>query len=610
MKRHILPILAVVAVLCVLCCIRVPQASNDPSDDTAPQTDASGPSGATSTPTAASPTQPTAPLPTEPEVDLTPVIPAVYGDTFVRVKDYIPGIFTDLRYASTLNPVGRAVYDFRDAYLRYGTVEKLLSVQRELQQQGLSLKLWDAFRPASAQRLLSDASEDYTRGSAVAVTLTDETGAELAMPSDFGERASAQEATGAAGENARLLRALMECCGFTASDDCWWHFEDTARYDADDYFDPAVVSVQYANCTTSLTLRAKPRSDGAKLGNVPAGEAMILLGWQDKYAYVDYGGTRGFVSSEYLLPDAQWRPNEVLSVVRETDTYTYEQMQQDIAALAEAYPTLLRVGSIGTSELGRDLTLLIVGDPNAEHHVLIHASIHAREHMTSWVAMAITEYWLSRGMAGCEDTCFHIIPMVNPDGVTLAQTGELTEQQLSIYRYDLANGYTNASRRDYASTWKANGLGIDLNRNFDAAWKATSSRSAPSTERYKGDAPCSAAETAALRDYTLALMPDATVSCHSTGSVIYYEYGTKAAPNAASKSLGQAVRAVSGYTLVGQGGLDAGGYKDWCIDSLGIPSVTIEMGCAACPLPARELYSVFMRNVRLLPALAAWVGSY
>ncbi len=610
MKRHVFLLSAAALLLCALCLIRVPQLGNTPQDDTVPQTDGTQPSADASDPSEPSAfptTQPT--MPTEPEEDLTPVIPAVYDDTFVRVSDYISDIDTQLRYASTRNPAGTALYDFRDAYLRYGTVKKLLSAQEELQNRGLSLKIWDAFRPTSVQAASPTGSDACTRGSAVALTLTDADGRELAMPSDFGASIGADEATGQAAENARLLRTVMERCGFAASDACWWYFEDTARYDVDTCFDPAVVSRWYANCSTSLALRAKPRTDAAKLGNIPAGEDMILLGWQDKFAYVDYRGTRGYVSSDYLLPDAQWRPDELLTIVRETDTYTYAQMQLDIAALAEAYPTLLQVSSIGTSELGRDLTLLIVGDPDAPNHVLIHASIHAREHMTSWVVMAITEYRLSRGLAGCEDTCFHIIPMVNPDGVTLAQTGELTAQQLSIYRQDKANGYTSASQSVYASTWKANGLGVDLNRNFDAAWRATSSRSNPSAERYKGESPCSAAETAALRDYTLALMPDVTVSCHSTGSVIYYEYGNKTAPNAASKSLGQAVKAVSGYSLVGQSGLDAAGYKDWCIDSLEIPSITIEMGCSACPLPAREQYAAFMRNVRLLPVLAAWVNA-
>ena len=372
-------------------------------------------------------------------------------------------------------------------------------------------------------------------------------------------------------------------------------------------FDPDGALLWRANCETYLTLRRTPYSNGDAIGKVKAGDQVTVLGWQEKYALVDYQGKQGYVLSDYLAPGNGWSITEALSIVKPTEFYSYNQMQKDIAALAKAYPKLLQVGSIGKSELGKDLTLLKVGDPNATKHVIIHASIHAREHVTTWTVMAMVEYWLGQNMAGCEDTLFHIIPMLNPDGVHLAQTGVYTDLQQQIYQNDKNKGYTGSGKWGYAATWKANGLGVDLNRNFDAAWKTTSSRGGPSSERYKGEAPNSAAETAALANYTLALMPDATISYHSTGSIIYYEYGNKKGVNAASKSLGQAVLAVTGYLLIGQGGLDAGGYKDWCMDVLEIPSLTIEIGVNGAPVPDREIYSLFVRNLRVMPAIARWV---
>lgn len=50
----------------------------------------------------------------------------------VRVRDYIPDIWVDLRYAGENNFTGAAIYDFSDAYLRYGTVKKLAAVQEAL----------------------------------------------------------------------------------------------------------------------------------------------------------------------------------------------------------------------------------------------------------------------------------------------------------------------------------------------------------------------------------------------------------------------------------------------------------------------------------------------
>lgn len=653
MKRVLSAILTAALLLGTLGCTKDPTPSTRPTESetasvpsqTQPTTSqtvpTTGPTVPTLLPTTVATTVPTtmAPPPTtflpatEPVTttkpqQTEPPVTAYSNNTLVLVKDYIPDIVVELRYAVTNNFTGQVVYDFDDAYLRYGTVKKLMKVQEALREQGLSLKIWDAFRPVSAQYVLweaypdstyvSDPNEDlsaHTQGDTVDVTIVDANGNDLPMPSDY-DVFSAQgdrdytDCTHEQKTNAMLLQNLMKKYGFSTYFAEWWHYTDKDYYANNTVFDPGVVSLWYANCNTYLTLRKTPYVNGQEIGRVKAGETVTLMGWHEKFALVDYQGVQGYVLSEYLAPESQWDPSDMLTVVKVTNTYTYEQMQQDIATLASWYPDLLQVSSIGKSELGRDLILLKVGDPNAEKHVIIHAAIHAREHMTTWMVMAMVEYWLSQGMAGCENTCFHVIPMVNPDGVHLAQTASFTDAQLQIYNRDKSKGNTDDSKEVYASTWKANGLGVDLNRNFDAAWETTYSRKDPSSERYKGTEPFSAAEAAALRDYTLALMPDATISYHSTGSVIYWQYGSKKAINEASKSLGQAVLGVSGYPLIGQSGLDAGGYKDWAMETLEIPSLTIEIGCGFCPLPKREIYSIFIRNIRVLPTISQWVQTH
>lgn len=69
----------------------------------------------------------------------------------VRVLDYIPDVVLDIRYATDNNFTGQVIYDFSDAWLRYGTVKKLMQVHNALKAQGLCLKIWDAFRPTTAQ---------------------------------------------------------------------------------------------------------------------------------------------------------------------------------------------------------------------------------------------------------------------------------------------------------------------------------------------------------------------------------------------------------------------------------------------------------------------------
>ena len=67
--------------------------------------------------------------------EVTESIPA--PEDFVRVADWIPDIYTDLRYAADNNFTGQAIYDFSDAYLRYGTVQKLVAAQETIAESGL-----------------------------------------------------------------------------------------------------------------------------------------------------------------------------------------------------------------------------------------------------------------------------------------------------------------------------------------------------------------------------------------------------------------------------------------------------------------------------------------
>jgi g-D-glutamyl-meso-diaminopimelate peptidase len=199
--------------------------------------------------------------------------------------------------------------------------------------------------------------------------------------------------------------------------------------------------------------------------------------------------------------------------------------------------------------------------------------------------------------------------MVNPDGVAISQTQQLNEYQQSLYQNDKAKGYAQESGDAYAAAWKANSIGIDLNRNFPCGWEPINDRPEPSYQGFKGTEPFTAAESIALRDYTLAHKFDATVSYHSSGSIIYFEYGKKQPVNAESRALADAVSVVNKYTLINSTGVNGGGYKDWVMEELGIPSITIEIGSGDSPLQYRELYNVFDRNYGILPAIAQWLQS-
>jgi len=184
-----------------------------------------------------------------------PLIPAS-DDVFVRVLDYIPSASQELMYATENNFTGQVIYDFEDAYLRWGTVKKLRLVCADLEELGLYIKIWDGFRPVSAQFALWEVCPNptyvanpttgyssHSRGNTIDLTLVDANGQELLMPTgfdDFSVKANRDysDCTAEEANNAQLLEILMEKRGFTGYFGEWWHFSDTVSYNVESVFEP------------------------------------------------------------------------------------------------------------------------------------------------------------------------------------------------------------------------------------------------------------------------------------------------------------------------------------------------------------------------------------
>ena len=185
-------------------------------------------------------------MPPEPESD----------EVFVRVLDYIPTASQELLYATEKNFTGQVIYDFTEAYLRWGTVKKLQLVSEDLAQMDLYLKIWDGFRPVSAQFNLWEVCPDptyvanpnkgyssHSRGNTIDLTLVDASGQELEMPTgfdDFSPKADRNysDCTETAANNARILEILMEKHGFAGYFGEWWHFSDVTGYPVETVFEP------------------------------------------------------------------------------------------------------------------------------------------------------------------------------------------------------------------------------------------------------------------------------------------------------------------------------------------------------------------------------------
>lgn len=169
-------------------------------------------------------------------------------DQMVNVSDWIPSIFIELKYATSDNFTGQVIYDFSSAYLRYGTVEKLINIQKRLNQQGYSLKIYDAFRPVAAQFKLWEAVPDsnfvanpntgystHSKGNTVDITLVTIDGEPLEMPtpfdtfSDLADR-DYRDVSDEAEKNAMILENAMVDGGFYTYSREWWHYYDMVTY--------------------------------------------------------------------------------------------------------------------------------------------------------------------------------------------------------------------------------------------------------------------------------------------------------------------------------------------------------------------------------------------
>lgn len=175
-------------------------------------------------------------------------------DEYVIVKKYIPDIYVELRYATENNFTGVKIYDFTEAYLRYGTVKKLAQVQKELKQQGYSLKIWDAYRPFEAQQKLWEVYPDpnyvanpangmkkHNLGGTVDITMVAADGSIIPMPSEFddfslkADRNYSDIDNEEAVNNVMILQNAMENNGFTGYQGEWWDYSDTVEYEAVDF---------------------------------------------------------------------------------------------------------------------------------------------------------------------------------------------------------------------------------------------------------------------------------------------------------------------------------------------------------------------------------------
>lgn len=286
--------------------------------------------------------------------------------------------------------------------------------------------------------------------------------------------------------------------------------------------------------------------------------------------------------------------------------YTYEDMESDLHTLEENFGNIMTLTQIAETVDGRYVYDAAAGDKNSKNQYIVTASIHAREYITSKLVMLQLMDFLKEYQG--EDVLFHVIPMVNPDGVSVSQFGEdgiknkeTAEKIKAIAAYD---GKSTADR-EYLRQWKANANGVDLNRNFDAMWNEYKGASHPSSSRYKGEYPGSENETDALIRLTKDNPIKSTVSYHTMGNVIYWYFGQTGTLLERTKKLAERIGVSTGYKSDSDfESLDPAGYKDWALSALQIPSVTIETGYGDNPVDETQIEEIYQKNKNIFKIIS------
>ena len=263
--------------------------------------------------------------------------------------------------------------------------------------------------------------------------------------------------------------------------------------------------------------------------------------------------------------------------------YTYEMLTEQIAELKREYG--ISVFYFGDSVMGRPLPCLVI--PGNRKKLFVNASHHGLEFITSQVLMNFAAEVLARG--SYVGATMYLAPMINPDGVNLAQNA------INPATFDYKRAvYLNGESTDFSSGWQSNIRGVDLNHNYPALWGTGALASfaagytCPGRTRYSGMYPFSEPESRAVRDLCFERDFDMAIALHSQGEVIYWNFNNLADERA--KQIGQRLAAASGYALEEAEGIaSTGGFKDWFMQEYRRPAYTVEVGRGKNPLPQEQL---------------------
>jgi hypothetical protein len=183
----------------------------------------------------------------------------------------------------------------------------------------------------------------------------------------------------------------------------------------------------------------------------------------------------------------------------------YRAISDRMHELAASAPDRTSVHGVGSSIDSRTIWALRVG--HGPTKMLINGTQHAREWIAAMATTCVAErlvrdYDKDPAIRAFVDTTeLWIVPVVNPDG----------------YQHSWASSrYWRKNRRG--------GYGVDLNRNWAVAWAERGASDNRYSDVYRGTAPFSEPESAALRDLAKRVGATLHIDFHAYGQMLIYPW--------------------------------------------------------------------------------------
>ena len=292
-----------------------------------------------------------------------------------------------------------------------------------------------------------------------------------------------------------------------------------------------------------------------------------------------------------------------MSIVPTNQKYYYSLMMKNIQELKSKY-NFLEVGNIGFSTLGKQLPYIKIG--RGSRKIMYNAGMHANEYICCILLMKFVEnfcqsYVLNSRIFGqnarklFNNVSLYILPMMNPDGIDIVINQ--VEKNSDIYKkyLKISSEFPNIP---FQSGWKANSNGVDLNLQFPAGWqkarkiKFEQGYTKPAPQNFLGEGPLTQSEALAIYNFTLKNNFELTISYHTQGKEIYWDFQNINPPN--GYEIGKIFEKVSGYNLTDVPyNSSFAGYKDWFICRFRRPGFTIEVGKGVNPLPISQFNEIY-----------------